>query len=207
MMEILQMLNQDKDRCVLIGRAAFNLLLGLKPPSDLLTNDVDVVCPDLAAANECAALLLENGFKQSNTVFSRPDYLELDVLVCDPSCPENVVGGFFNLPSLRILWDARERRKGCLVAGLDALVADKLIHARENDGKDLESVSVVFKIRPHYLEHFLKSVLPKQAAEDRDAMLYSLYSSLSGDEKAKSVIEGVMLSDLEGADSSGPKPA
>ena len=186
MMEILRMLNQGKDRCVLIWRAAFKLLLGLKPPSDLLTNDVDVACPDFTAANECAALLLENGFKKNNTVFSRPGYLELDVLVCDPSCPENVVCGVFNLPSLRALWDARERREGSLGAGLDALVADKLPHARENEGKDLESVSVVFKVKPNYLDHFTKSVLPKLAAEDRDAVLYSLYASLSGDEKAKS---------------------
>jgi hypothetical protein len=206
MFKILQMLNLDKDRCVLIGRAAFNQLLSLKPPAYLMTNDLDVICPDLSIANECSVLLLENGFKKNNAVFSHPNHCELDVLISDPSCPENVIGGFFNLPSLKTLWDSRKRHNGYLVPSIDALVADKLLHARENQGKDLESISVCFKSRPLYLDYFIRNVLPQQIPEDRETMLYSLYASLSDDEKAKNLIEYTIIGDLEDANPSRLKP-
>jgi hypothetical protein len=113
-----------------------------------------------------------------------------------------LLGGFYNVPSLRPLWDSRERRDGILVPRLDSLLLNKLLHARDNLGKDNETVALYFKLEPQNLAWFLEKIRAEYSPEDRETMLHALYVSLSSDMTAKKIIERAMLKDLE--DSSEP---
>lgn len=59
---------------------------------------------------------------------------------------KSVLGGEdYNTPTLRPLWDARERRDGVLCPSVEALLLDKLLHMRENEaaGGSTERKSII----------------------------------------------------------------
>lgn len=193
MLTILRLLNEKKDRATLIGRNAFNLLLASSEESSLFrTADYDVLCPDLQTADECRLLLEREGFRKQGGTFSGGAG-ELDILVADPNFPEGVLGGeYYNIPTLRPLWDAREQRDGVLCPGVEALLLDKLLHMRENEGKDTETVGIYFALRPDAFPAFLAIVEAHGVPEERDAMLCALYEAVGGSMERKSMIEEAM---------------
>jgi hypothetical protein len=161
MLDVLKKLNQDKERCVLIGRNALNLhLAGGSFPSKRIfsTMDYDVLCPNLKIVLECQEILVALGFTKSGGTF-RGKLGELDILIADTEHPEGITGEYYNIPSLRPLWDARKRlENGILSPGDERLILDKLLNARENEGKDTETIAVYFALKPEKFEPILKMI-------------------------------------------------
>jgi hypothetical protein len=201
MLDVLKKLNRDKDRCALIGRNALNLHLaggGFPSKKIFSTMDFDVLCPDAKTALECQEMLVESGFTKNGATFTGKSG-ELDILIADTEYPEGVIGEYYNIPSLRPLWDARERRRnGILSPSDERLILDKLLNFRENEGKDIETVGVYFALKPEKFEPFLKIIDGHTLPEEREKMLFSLYQIVSGDEKRRTAIENIMLSDIGG---------
>ena len=200
MLDILRKLNHDKDRCLLIGRNALNFRLAefLEHGVMLATADYDVVCPDLETARECRSILEAEGFYQDKATF-RSSFGELDILIADPEFPQSVLGDYYNIPSLRPLWDIRERKDGILSPDPDKLILNKLLYSRENEGKDSETIAIYLGLRPEKFETLLKTIVEHPTPDEREKMLFSLYASVAGiSEEHKIKIEAILLSDLEG---------
>jgi hypothetical protein len=199
MIEILKKLNEDKDRCALIGRNALNISFSHKSETvnPFYTTDYDIVCPDLKTAKECSEILRQCGFVSDGATFAESERGELDILIADPECPQGVVAGYYNVPSLRPLWDSRVREKGVLVSDSEALVMNKLLSARENDGKDLKTVAIYFALEPDRLEPFIEKIKKHDVRDERETMLYSLYASMADKEDVKKKIETTILSEIE----------
>jgi hypothetical protein len=197
--DILKKLNEDKDRCALIGRSGLNLSLSCKSEviNPFYTVDYDIVCPDLETAKECSEILRQFGFSSDGATFTEARNGELDILIADPEYPEGIVAEYYNVPSLRPLWDARERVNGILVPDTETLIMNKLLYARENDGKDLNTVAVYFALEPDKLEPFIERIQKHDVPDERETMLYSLYASMVDKEDAKKKIERVLLSEIE----------
>ena len=199
MIEIIRKLNYGKDRCMLIGRNALNFRLAefLEYGVMFATADYDVVCPDLETANECRNVLKEEGFFQDNATF-RSSFGELDILIADPNFPQTVLGEYYNVPSLRPLWDARENKDGILSPDPDKLILNKLLYSRENEGKDNETIVIYLSLRPEKFDALLKIINDHPSPDERDRMLYSLYTSVADvNEEQRIKVEAVLLSDLE----------
>jgi hypothetical protein len=199
MIDILKKLNEDKDRCALIGRNALNMSFSHKSEAvnPFYTTDYDIVCPDLKIAKECSEILRQSGFTNDGATFSESKSGELDILIADTEYPQGVVGDYYNVPSLRPLWDARVRENGILVPDNATLIMNKLLYARENDGKDLKTVTLYFTLEPDRLEPFIEKIKKHDALEERETMLYSLYASMADKEDARKKIEEVILSEIE----------
>jgi hypothetical protein len=197
-LSVLRELNEDRDRCALIGRNGLNhsLSAGGGAANPFSTVDYDIVCPDAGTAEECAEKLEQSGFTRVGATFSK-DGMELDMLVADPGLPESVTGGYYNVPSLRGLWDARERIDGIPVPGADAVIFNKLLYARENEGRDLDTVKIYFSMNPDKLEHFLDKIQGHENPEERETMLYSLYAGMADREGPKKTIESFMMTEIE----------
>jgi hypothetical protein len=197
--EILRKLNEDKDRCALIGRNGLNLSFSNKSEvkNPFYTVDYDIVCPDLKTANECSEILKQSGFTNDGATFTDIGNGELDILIADPDYPEGVVAEYYNVPSLRPLWNARELVNGILVPDNEIIIMNKLLYARENDGKDLKTIGVYFTLKPDKLEPFIEKIKKHDVSEERETMLYSLYASMADKEDTKKKIERVLLSEIE----------
>lgn len=110
---------------------------------------------------------------------------------------KSVLGGEdYNTPTLRPLWDARERRDGILCPSVEALLLDKLLHMRENEGEDTETVRIYFALRPDAFPPFLAIVEAHGVPEERDAMLCALYEAAGGSTERRSMIEEAMRRSL-----------
>jgi hypothetical protein len=196
--EVLKDLNKDKDRCALIGRNGLNysLLAQNGRANPFSTYDYDIICPDLAIAEESAAKLGQSGFIRNGATFSK-EGVELDMLLADQNHPEGVIGGYYNVPSLRTLWNSRARVNGILVPDAEALILNKLLNARENEGKDLDTVKIYFSLKPDRLKLVINNILEHEKPEERETMLYSLYASMADSEESKKAIEPFLLKELE----------
>jgi hypothetical protein len=165
------------------------------------TADYDVVCPDLETANECRNILKEEGFYQDKATF-RSSLGELDILIADPEYPQSVMGEYYNVPSLRPIWNTRERKDGIISPDPDKLILNKLLYARENDGKDCETIAIYFGLRPEKFDTLLKTINEHPVSDERDKMLFSLYMSVACvSEEQKVKVEAIILSDLENSSS------
>ena len=199
MINILRKLNQDKDRCLLIGRNALNFCLEeCKEHGALFTTmDYDIVCPDLETAQECQIILKKEGFTQDSATF-RSSFGELDVLIADPDFSQGILGEYYNVPSLRSLWDTREHNDGIISPNPDKLILNKLLYTRENEGKDNETIAIYLKLRPEKFDILLKTIDEHPIQEERDKMLFSLYISVTNvNEEQKLKVQAILLSDLE----------
>jgi hypothetical protein len=129
MINILKKLNKDKDRCALIGRNALNMSFSNKSEviNPFFTTDYDIVCPDLKTARECAEILRQSGFVNEGATFVENKRGELDILIADTEYPQGVIAGYYNVPSLRPLWDSRIRENGILVPDNETLIMNKLL--------------------------------------------------------------------------------
>jgi hypothetical protein len=199
MLDVLRELNRDKDRCMLIGRNALNFLLENDFQNDMLfrTTDYDLVCPDFKTAQECRQILNNAEFQEESATF-RSSKGELDILLADPEYPQSVIERYYNVPSLRPLWNARERQDGVLVPDPDKLIMNKLLYARDNEGKDNETIALYFGLRPERFDTILKTITEHYVPEERDRMLFSLYESVAEvSEEQKIKVETILLSDVE----------
>ena len=199
MLDILRRLNHDKDRCLLIGRNALNFCLAEFGKHGVMftTADYDIVCPDLETAMECRDILEKEGFYQDKTTF-RSSFGELDILIADPEFPQSVLGEYYNVPSLRPLWNTREHKRGILSPDPDKLILNKLLYSRGNEGKDSETIAIYLSLRPEKFNTLLKTINEHPAPDEREKMLLSLYSSVADvNEEQKIKIEAILLSDLE----------
>ena len=199
MLDILRKLNHDKDRCMLIGRNALNFRLAefLEYGLMFATADYDIVCPDLKTASECCNILKEEGFTQDNATF-KSSLGELDILIADPEFPQSITGEYYNVPSLRPLWNARERDDGVLSPDPDKLILNKLLYSRDNEGKDNETIAIYLGLRPERFDTLLKTIDEHPEPDERDRMLFSLYISVAGvNEEQKAKLETLLLSDAE----------
>jgi hypothetical protein len=160
------------------------------------TSDFDVVCPDIATADECAEILKQFGFEHAGATFRQKNGKELDILVADPELPEGAATRYYNAPSLRSLWEARERVGGILLTNDETLIMNKLLFARENGGKDLETVAIFFRLEPGKLDPVIRKIAAHNVPEERETMLYALYMSMVGDSDAKAKIEKILLDDM-----------
>jgi hypothetical protein len=199
MIDILKKLNEDKDRCALIGRNALNMSFSYKSEviNPFYTIDYDIVCPDLKTADECAVILRLSGFINDGATFAEGQNGELDILIADPEYLQGVVAEYYNVPSLRPLWDSRIRENGILVPDSETLIMNKLLYARENDGKDLNTIAVYFTLEPNRLESFIEKIKKHEDTDERETMLYSLYASMSDKEDVRKKLEKIILSDME----------
>ena len=200
MLEILKKLNKDDERGVLIGRNALNFHhdASMKGKGLFKTDDFDLVCPSVKAANECRAILEATGFTKAQTTFAHDELGNVDIVLADPHFPsDTVVEEYFNLPCLRPLWDARENRDGVLIPGLDDLLQNKLLYLRENEGKDAESVGLYFELNQDRLDPMLQRIKRHENSEEREKMLYALYESVAENEPLKRKVEQAILADLE----------
>jgi hypothetical protein len=199
MIDILKKLNKDKDRCALIGRNGLNMSCSHKFESvnPFYTTDYDIICPDLKTAKECSEILKQSGFVNNGTTFTESKRGELDILIADPEHPQGVIAGYYNVPSLRPLWDSRVRENGILVPDSEALIMNKLLYARENDGKDLKTVAIYFTLEPDKLKPFVEKIKKHNARDERETMFYSLYASMADKEDVKKEIEKIILSEIE----------
>ncbi|MDR1510972.1 MAG: hypothetical protein LBS53_15210 [Synergistaceae bacterium] len=199
MIDILKKLNEDKDRCVLIGRNALNMSFSSKSEvvNPFYTTDYDIVCPDLKTAAECAEILRQSGFVNDGATFTESKNGELDVLLADTEYPQGVIAEYYNVPSLRPLWDSRVRKNDILVSDNDTLIMNKLLYARENDGKDLKTIAVYFTLEPDRLEPFIEKIRKHEEPDERETMLYSLYAGMAGKEDVRKKLEKIILSDIE----------
>lgn len=199
MISILKKLNEDAERGVLIGRNALNFHHNPKGGNVLFaTDDYDIVCPDVKAADECNAILNAAGFTKTQATFTREDLGQIDVIIADPQLPaESVVEDYFNLPVLRPLWDARENRGGVLVPSVESIVLNKLLYLRENQGRDTESIGIYFRLNPEKLDATLEAIASHENTDQRDRMLYALYAGVAKNNELRQKVEKALLSDLE----------
>jgi hypothetical protein len=199
MIDILKKLNKDKDRCALIGRNALNMSFshqseGINP---FYTTDYDIICPDLKTAKECSEILRQSGFVNDGATFNESQRGDLDILIADPEYPQGVIAEYYNIPSLRPLWDSRVRENGILVPDNETLIMNKLLYARENDDKDLKTVTIYFTLQPSKLDPFIEKLKKHDARDERETMLYSLYASMADNKDIKKKIEKIILSEIE----------
>jgi hypothetical protein len=186
---------------MLIGRNALNFSLTefLEFGMSFATADYDIVCPDLETAKECGNILIEEGFIQDNATFIS-SFGELDILIADTEFPQSVLQQFYNVPSLRSLWDARMHKDGILFPDPDKLILNKLLFSRDNDGKDNETVAIYLGLRPEKFDALLKVIDEHLATDERDKMLFSLYTSVSEiNEEQKIKVEAILLQDIKNA--------
>lgn len=197
MLDVIRLLNEDKDRCILIDRNALNYQI-VRPGSESIvfhTMDFDLVCPDHDIAEECREILENHSFMKDGATFIGGNG-ELDLLLADPSQPQCVIGGYYNIPSLYPLWEARERKDGILSPPHEAIIMNKLLNIRDNLGKDIESVAIYFNYFPEKLELFLEKIDKNPKQEDREAMLYSLYEAVTENPVQKEAVEKVIIGDI-----------
>lgn len=182
--DILKVLNKDKDRCILIGRNALNFLnIHDGKGAAYHTADYDLACVSIEAAEECGEILRCHGFTKHNTTYCNSNGGEIDIVLAMSDVPEGVVRGeYYNIPSLYSLWEARENIDGVLVPSSAEIIYNKLMHVRENEGKDIETVQIYLKMSKGLFEALLSRILndTKTSKEDKENMLYSLYFAVSG---------------------------
>ena len=163
--EISRLLNSDKARAALIGRAAFNLYLGRQM---LATADLDFLCGSIPDAMECVRLLESSGYKRMGAVFADPA-IEVDLITADPSFPYGDVGGLLNVPDLHRLWEHRTEIDGILVIELPALFIDKLKHIRSLE-KDEESVRKLTDQKPEVMDAVIEAAKEMSEEEAWEAL-------------------------------------
>jgi hypothetical protein len=122
---------------------------------------------------------------------------ELDILTADPQYPEADFGNYYNAPGLRTLWNSRERKDGILTSDPEKLIWDKLLHARNNEGKDTETISIFFEKYPEKLAPLLKKINDHQDIEEKDKILFSLLRGVEKIDSQKEMVEKTMLSYIE----------
>ena len=171
--EISRLLNSDKARAALIGRAAFNLYLGRQM---LATADLDFLCGSIPDAMECVRLLESSGYKRMGAVFADPA-IEVDLITADPSFPYGDVGGLLNVPDLHRLWEHRTEIDGILVIELPALFIDKLKHIRSLE-KDEESVRKLTDQKPEVMDAVIEAA-KEMSEEEAWGVLSALYACIS----------------------------
>jgi hypothetical protein len=198
MIDILKKMNEDKDRCALIGRNALNMSFSHKTEviNPFYTTDYDIVCPDLKTARECSEILRQSGFVNDGATFTESNRGEVDILIADPEYSQGVIAEYYNVPSLRPLWDSRVRKNGILFPDDETLIMNKLLYARENDGKDLKTVAIYFTLEPDRLEPFIQKIKKHDPRDERETMLYSLYASMGDKEGIKKKIEKIILAEI-----------
>lgn len=199
MLDVIWFLNADKDRCILIGRNALNYHLAQPGKGEAIfsTMDFDIVCPSFEVAEECREILESHGFMKEGGAFFHESKGELDIVLADISQPEDVICGYYNIPSLNTLWEVRERKDGILAPPSEALIMNKLLYIRENEGKDIESVAIYFGLFPDKLVPFIKEIENHPIQEERDKMLYALYEAVAGNPVQKEAVEKVIMAEIE----------
>jgi len=197
MFSVIRKLNQDKDRCVLLGRNAFNFLLMKmgREGHSISTFDFDVLCPNLKIAEECKSLLEENGFAADGATF-RGKKGELDILLADSDYPQCVIGNYYNIPSLRSLWDARKRMDGILAPPQELLLLNKLLYSRENNGKDAETITQYLRFCPEQFTPLLRTIETHPVREEREKLLYALYESVAANPNQREAVEKRIIMDI-----------
>ena len=185
-------LNEDIDRCVMIGRNALNLQL---KQTMFTTVDYDIMCHDLKSAMECQHILEDMGFRKHGATFIGVNMQELDVIIGDPNVPAGPLGEFYNSPELHVLWERRETKEGIRVPSTFDLILNRLLTARENAGRDIEVVSIYFKLRPDEFSKFLEAieVYPEY---QREKMLFSLYQAVAENPEQRQQIETAIMSNI-----------
>lgn len=171
--EISRLLNSDKARAALIGRAAFNPHLGRQM---LATADLDFLCGSIPDAMECVHLLESSGYKRMGAVFA-DHAIEVDLITADPSFPYGDVGGLLNIPDLHRLWEHRTEIDGILVIELPALFIDKLKHIRSLE-KDEESVLKLTDQKPETMDAVIEAA-KEMSEEEVWEVLSALYACFS----------------------------
>ena len=194
MFEILKILNKNEDRCVLIGRNSLNYIYSSGNTKKMMfaTADFDVLCPNVSAARECAEILRQKGFSNIGATFQDGKNGEIDILIADPRHPEGVLDDYYNLPPLWPLWETRIRVNGVNVPDKEILIMNKLLYARENEGKDFETVRIFFALEPERIIPFIEKIENHPSAEEKEAMLFSLYACFENDEKIRLRIEEIL---------------
>jgi len=197
MLNVIRMINQDKDRCILIGRNAFNFLLAQHGEKGQLfpTNDYDLACPDIESLKECESLLEQIGFVADGSIFQGPPG-ELDILLVDSDYPQGVVDHYYNIPSLRSLWDARQRKDGILTPPKEVLFLNKLLYMRDDEGKDAATITLYLKFYPEQFTPLLEAIETHPDWKERGKMLYSLYESVVINPKQRETLEKCIVRDI-----------
>lgn len=202
MIEVLLKLNEDKDRCVMIGRNALNFLCKKNGyAASFHTNDYDILCPDIEMANECARILELNGFKRELATFTGK-YGEIDVVIASKDIPEGELQGYYNIPSLNTMWEKRNNVDGVLIPSLEDIIINKLEYARENEGKDAETIELFFQIYPDKISSVLNRIKDYKE-ESKDSMLISLYESVSSIPELKKRVERELINNIQRANEEG----
>ena len=198
MFEILKLLNENEDRCVLIGRNGLNYIYSRENTEKMQfsTVDFDVLCPNVGAARECAGILKQRGFSNIAATFRDGKNGEIDILIADPEYPEGILDGFYNLPALTRLWETRTREDGILVPDKEVLIMNKLLFARDNEGKDFETIRVYFSLEPEKIDHIIGRIGNHSPAGERETMLFSLYACFEGNEDIRLKIEEILISEI-----------
>lgn len=198
MLDVICFLNADKDRCILIGRNALNYQLAQPGKNEVIfsTMDFDIVCPTFEAAEECREILESHGFVKAGATFVHERKGELDILLADISQPENVICGYYNIPSLHSLWEVRERKEGILAPPDEALIMNKLLNIRENEGKDIESVAIYFSLFPGKFAPILEKIENNIDPKERETMLFALYEAVAGNPLQKEAVEKIIVEDI-----------
>ena len=96
-LDAIKRLNEDIDRCILIGRNALNFRLY---PRLFATGDCDIMCPDLDNAVKCARILESLGFRRDGATFVSKNGAELDLIIGSSKDPPGPLLSFYNAPEL-----------------------------------------------------------------------------------------------------------
>lgn len=191
-LEAIERLNEDIDRCILIGRNALNLRLY---PGLFATGDCDIMCPDLDSAVECARILDSLGFRRDGATFVSKNGAELDLIIGSSKDPPGPLSSFYNAPELSPLWQKRERVRQINVPPIFDLILNRLLTARDNEGRDVEVVNIYLKLNPEAFPDLLNAVM-EQPDERRDKMLFSLYQATADMPKQKRIVEETFMKNL-----------
>lgn len=191
-LEAIERLNEDIDRCILIGRNALNLRLYL---GLFATGDCDIMCPDLDSAVEYARILESLGFRRDGATFVSKNGAELDLIIGSSKDPPGPLSSFYNAPELSPLWQKRERVHHINVPPIFDLILDRLLTARDNEGRDVEVVNIYLKLNPEAFPDLLNAVM-EQPDERRDKMLFSLYQATADMPEQKRTVEETFVKNL-----------
>ena len=198
--EAIRLLNEDAERCALIGRAALNYLLSDKYQGEnetliFQTLDHDIMCRDFTMAEECRDILQSLGYSKQGATCISPQGDEIDIILADPHSPEGVIGGYCNLPILANLWDDVQFFNGIPVPDADSMIIQRLLTSRDND-RDIEAVQIYLELDPDAFNRILQSIATKPD-EDQERCLFALYASVIENPDWRDQCEAVMLSNIE----------
>jgi len=191
-LDAIKRLNEDIDRCILIGRNALNFRLY---PGLFATGDCDIMCPDLDSAVECARILESLGFRRDGATFISKNGAELDLIIGSAKNPPGPLSNFYNAPELSPLWQKRERIRQINVPPIFDLILNRLLTARDNEGRDVEVVNIYLKLTPKAFPNLLNAVMG-QPDEQRDKMLFSLYQATADMPEQKRTVEETFMKNL-----------